>query len=139
MRGLLELVVEVGDLERSLAFYRDLLRLPEVERRPEPRLGVWLSIGRNEVLGLWPATSGGDGVAVAGSRGGAHVHFAIYVDPGTLPDWQRQLQLAGVDSEGPIEFAHGNRSLFLKDPDGNVVELGDWAVDWRGEPVIKQA
>ena len=139
MRGLLELVVEVGDLERSLAFYRDLLRLPEVERRPEPRLGVWLSIGRNEVLGLWPATSGGEGVAIAGSRGGAHVHFAIFVEPGTLPDWQRQLQQAGVNAEGPVEFAQGNRSLFVTDPDGNVVELGDWAVDWRGESVQKQA
>lgn len=35
----------------------------------------------------------------------------------------------------PIDFAHGNRSLFVPDPDGNVVELADWNVDWAGEVV----
>src|SRR5947207_2776031 len=67
--GLLELVLEVASLDHSVNFYRDLLQLPEVERWPEPRSGVWLSIGRNAVLGLWPATSGGPGVGIAGSRG----------------------------------------------------------------------
>jgi len=37
--------------------------------------------------------------------------------------------------EGPIDFSHGNRSLFVSDPDGNVVELADWNVDWAGEVV----
>src|SRR5229473_3893911 len=138
MRGLLELVLEVSDIERSVAFYRDVLGLPEIERWPPPRLGVWLSMGRNEVLGLWPAASGGRGVAIAGSRGGSHVHFAIYVEPGSLLDWQQQLQQAGLDVEGPVEFAHPNKSLFVEDPDGNVVELADWTVDWAGEKVVKR-
>jgi catechol 2,3-dioxygenase-like lactoylglutathione lyase family enzyme len=137
MRGLLELVLEVSDLEKSVAFYRDVLGLPEVERWPPPRLGVWLSMGRNEVLGLWPPASGGRGVAIAGSRGGSHVHFAIYVEPRSLAAWERRLNEAGAKVEGPIEFARGNRSLFVEDPDGNVVELGDWAVDWAGETVVK--
>jgi catechol 2,3-dioxygenase-like lactoylglutathione lyase family enzyme len=66
MRGLLELVLEVNDLEKSLAFYRGALELAEVERWPPPRLASWLSIGRNAVLGLWPRASGGAGVAIAG-------------------------------------------------------------------------
>lgn len=138
MRGLLELVLEVGDLERSVAFYRDILGLPEVEKWPAPRPGVWLSLGRNEVLGLWPPTSGGEGVAIAGSRGGSHVHFAIYVDAGSLPTWLQRLERAGIKVEGPVEFAHGNRSIFVADPDGNVVELGDWGVDWAGDTVVKR-
>lgn len=138
MRGLLELVLEVSDLEKSVAFYRDLLRLPEVERWPPPRVGVWLSIGRNEVLGLWPSASGGPGVAIAGSRGGSHVHFALYVEPGSLASWQERIEQDGIKVAGPIEFAHGNRSLFVEDPDGNVVELGDWIVDWAGQKVVKQ-
>ena len=40
MRGLLELVLEVADLEKSVAFYRDILRLPEVETWPAPRVGI---------------------------------------------------------------------------------------------------
>lgn len=137
MRGLLELVLEVGDLEQSIAFYRDLLRLPEVEKWPAPRVAVWLSLGRNEVLGLWPADSGGEGVGIAGSRGGSHVHFAIYVEPGSLRAWQELLEHAGIKVEGPVDFAHGNRSIFVSDPDGNVVELGDWGVEWAGQPVVK--
>jgi len=133
VRGLLELVLEVGDLEKSLTFYRDVLGLPVVETWPAPRAGVWLSIGRNGVLGLWPASSGGPGVGIHGSRGGAHVHFAIYVETGTLAKSQGALMQAGLDVEGPIEFDHGNRSIFVTDPDGNIVELGDWVVDWAGD------
>ena len=135
MRGLLELVLEVSDLERSVAFYRDVLGCAEVERWPEPRSAVWVSIGRHAVLGLWPASSGGPGVGIHGARGGAHVHFALYVEPGTADDRRRRLAEAGVDVEGPLEFWDGNRSVFVTDPDGNVVELGDWKVDWAREPV----
>lgn len=138
MRGLLELVLEVADLERSVGFYRDLLGLPEVESWPAPRRGVWLALGRNEVLGLWPPASGGPGVAVAGSRGGSHVHFALYVDAGSLPAWLEVLKGAGLAAEGPVDFGRGKRSIFVADPDGNVVELADWDVDWAGEPVVKR-
>lgn len=138
MRGLLELVLEVDDLEKSVRFYCDLLRLTTVERWAPPRTAVWLSLGRNEVLGLWPRGSGGPGVAIAGSRGGAHVHFALFAVPGSLPSSQQRLEEAGFHVHGPIDFAHGNRSIFVSDPDGNVVELADWTVDWAGEPVVKE-
>lgn len=135
MRGLLELVLEVGDLDRSLSFYADLLGLREVERWPEPRRAVWLDIGKHAVLGLWPAESGGPGVAIHGARGGTHVHFAIYVEAGTMDEWRSKLEGSGVEVEGPVEFWGGNRSLFVTDPDGNVVELADWKVDWAREPI----
>jgi catechol 2,3-dioxygenase-like lactoylglutathione lyase family enzyme len=135
MKGLLELVLEVEYLDQSLAFYEGVLQLTEVEHWPPPRVATWLSIGRNAVLGLWPRASGGEGVAIAGSRGGSHVHFAIYVDPGSLPMWQEKLGTAGLKVVGPVEFTHGNRSLFVSDPDGNVVELADWTVDWSGEEI----
>ena len=125
----------MDDLERSAHFYRDVLRLEVVEQWPEPRMALWLSVGRNAVLGLWPATSGGPGVGIAAARGGRHVHFAIYVARGSLPAWKDVLEAAGHAVEGPVTFSHGNQSLFVDDPDGNVVELGDWKVDWAGRPV----
>jgi len=133
MRGLLELVLEVRDLDTSLIFYRDVLELSVVEVWPAPRVGVWLSIRRNAVLGLWPPSSGGPGVGIHGSRGGSHVHFAIYLESGTLDLKKQMLVDAGLQVEGPVEFDAGNRSIFVIDPDGNVVELGDWVVDWAGE------
>ena len=137
MHGLLELVLEVKDLERSLAFYRDLIGLQLVERWSPPRSAAWVGIGRNAVLGLWPAASGGKGVGIAGSRGGSHVHFAMYVERRTLGAWQNRLEQAGIKVQGPITFAHNNQSIFVEDPDGNVVELGDWSVDWAGESVVQ--
>ena len=135
MRGLLELVLEVDDLARSVGFYRDVLQLPVVEEWPPPRRGVWLSIGRNAVLGLWPPSSGGPDVAIFGSRGGSHVHFAIYVEHGTLHEWRERIEHQGLQVHGPVDFSRGNQSIFLSDPDGNIVELGDWVVDWAGEVV----
>lgn len=136
MRGLLELVLEVDDLERSIAFYRDVLGMAEVQVWPPPRRAAWLDMGSQAVLGLWPRSSGGEGVAIAGARGGAHVHFAMYVDPGALPEWRRRLDEAGVRIEESAEFGPGNKSVFVKDPDGNVVELADWSLDWAGQPVV---
>jgi catechol 2,3-dioxygenase-like lactoylglutathione lyase family enzyme len=139
VRGLLELVLEVVDLERAVAFYRDTLGMPEVVRWPaDRRPAVWVELGPNEVLGLWPASSGGPGVAIHGSRGGSHVHFACYVEPGSLQEWERRLDAAGLEYES-VEFEPGNRSLFVTDPDGNVVELGDWRTDWQGRPAAKAA
>ena len=137
-RGLLELVLEVEDLERAVRFYGDVLGLVEVTRWGTERPAVWLRLGQNEVLGLWPRSSGGSGVAIHASRGGKHVHFAVYVAPGSLESWLDRLSSAGLDVEGPVQFSQG-RSIFLTDPDGNVVELADWEKDWEGKPAAKAA
>jgi catechol 2,3-dioxygenase-like lactoylglutathione lyase family enzyme len=133
-RGLLELVLEVRDLDSSVRFYRDLLGMREVVRWGAERPALWLELGRHQVLGLWPPSSGGPDVAIHSSRGGAHVHFAVFVTPGTLGAWNQRLRAAGLAVEGPVEFGQGS-SLFVDDPDGNVVELADWSRDWEGEPV----
>jgi catechol 2,3-dioxygenase-like lactoylglutathione lyase family enzyme len=132
-RGLLELVIEVEDLDRATSFYRDLLGMREVVRWGDERPAVWLELGEHQVLGIWPPASGGPGVGIHGSRGGAHVHFAFYVDSGSLQDWARRLTAAGHPVEGPVRFQQGS-SLFVDDPDGNVVELADWTADWEGSP-----
>jgi catechol 2,3-dioxygenase len=137
-RGLLELVLEVADLERAVRFYSDVLGMSEVTRWGAERPAVWLRLGRNEVLGLWPASSGGPGVAIHNSRGGSHVHFAVYVAPGSLESWLDRLGRAGLDVKGPVQFNQG-QSIFVTDPDGNVVELADWERDWEGKPAAKAA
>jgi catechol 2,3-dioxygenase-like lactoylglutathione lyase family enzyme len=129
------MVLEVADLEQSVAFYRELLGMVEVERWGDPRPAVWVGIGLHQVLGLWPRQSGGPDVGLYGSRGGAHVHFALYVAPHTLDHWQQHLLARGIDVKGPITFGGTNRSLYVTDPDGHVVELAEWEHDWAGQPV----
>lgn len=137
LHGLLELVLEVGNLEQSLEFYRDYLGLAEVQRWPEPRPAVWLDMGENEVLGLWPERTGGSGVGLHGSRGGAHIHFALHADPGSLERWIEILQSHGLTVHGPKSFGSDKQSIFVRDPDGNLVELAEWRTDASGRDVTK--
>src|SRR5215212_9997523 len=80
--GLFEMVLEVLDLASSERFYHDVIGLPVVERWTDDRPAVWLALGREGFLGLWPPETGGV-VAIHGGRGGGHVHFALRVPVGT--------------------------------------------------------
>ena len=57
--GLFELVLEVADLTESERFYHDVIGLPIAERWTGERPGVWLALGREGFLGLWPPETGG--------------------------------------------------------------------------------
>lgn len=122
--GLVELVLEVGDLERSERFYHGVLGLPVLERWGPPRPAVWLAMGRHARLGLWPSETGG-AKALHGGRGGAHVHFALGIQAAHVHSALAELRDVGLDVEGPVVFDEGDSSIYITDPDGNVVELWD--------------
>lgn len=136
--GLYEMVLEVADLERSERFYTQVVGLPVANRwvrTPEDdRDGVFLEIGPHAFLGLWPPESGGEG-AIAGGRGGAHVHFALLVEHGTLDAARARIEAAGVEIIEERDFGRGNRAIYIADPDGNIVELTERRFDWAGMPV----
>jgi catechol 2,3-dioxygenase-like lactoylglutathione lyase family enzyme len=131
----MEIVLEVRDLERSLRFYRDALGMPEITRFGADRPAVWVKAAPGTYLGLWTAQAGGPGVGVYGSRGGAHVHLAFLAPAGSLAAFEARLRAAGVEPAGWMDFGPGQRSLFVEDPDGNVVECADWAHSWEDLPV----
>jgi catechol-2,3-dioxygenase len=116
-----ELVLEVSDLGAARAFYGGLLGLEETrlgERRDDR---VWFLIGETARLGLWTPQTG-----IGGGQGGAHVHFALSISDAELDALHERLARTGAEVEGPIQLGPG-RSLYLTDPDGNVVEL--WTQD----------
>lgn len=122
--GVTELVLEARDLQRSEHFYGTILGLPVIARWSPPRLAVWFAVGRHCRLGLWlPDPDGSHGIH--GGRGGAHVHFAMGVSREDLLEAKRHLLESGCDVEGPVQFAEGDSSLYITDPDGNVVEIWD--------------
>lgn len=136
--GLFEMVLEVQDLAASEHFYREVLGLPLANRwdptRNDGREGVFLKIGRGAFLGLWPEASGGEN-ALAGGRGGAHVHFALLLEYGTLDTRRNQIAAHGIPILLEREFAPGDRAIYVHDPDGNVVELTERVTDWAGRPL----
>lgn len=131
--GLFEMVLEVADLAAAECFYHDVLGLPVAGRWEPPRPAVWLAMGRESFLGLWPRETGGT-VAIHHGRGGAHVHFAIRVPIGTLDAAHVRLESLGVTVEAGWDFGGGNRAIYLDDPDGNVVELTERTTLWDGGP-----
>lgn len=129
--GLFEMVLEVDDLAASEAFNAGAIGLRVVERWTGDRPAVWLALGRESFLGLWPRDTGGE-KAIHRGRGGSHVHFAIRVPRGSLAGALERLRLLGHDVEDGWEFGPGNLAIYLDDPDGNVVELTERATFWDG-------
>lgn len=126
----MEIVLEVGNLEQSVRFYRDVLGMPQVTRWGQERPAIWVKAAPGTYLGLWTAQAGGPGVGVKGSRGGAHVHLAFLLPLGHLPLIETRLKEAGYTSSR-VEFSAEKLSLFVDDPDGNVIEFADWTRSWE--------
>ncbi len=112
-----ELVLEVSDLDRARAFYRDVIGLEETLYGEGRDDRCWYLIGDSARLGLWTPQ-----VGLAGGRGGVHVHFALQVPREALDGILDRLRKRGAEVEGPIQLG-GDRAIYLTDPDGNVVEL----------------
>jgi catechol 2,3-dioxygenase-like lactoylglutathione lyase family enzyme len=119
--GISELVLEAQDLERSAAFYRDVLGFEET-LYGEGRTGErrWYLVGDAARLGLWSPQEG-----LGGGRGGAHVHFAFHVPMKGFERIVERLGEHGLESK-EVNFS-GERAVFVTDPDGNVVEF--WTQD----------
>jgi catechol-2,3-dioxygenase len=117
-RGFAELTIEVRDLEALERFYRDVFGLRILAREDDR---VWLAAGDRARLGLWLP-----GEKEFGDEGGRHVHFAFSAGPGGLDALVARLDAAGHDYRGPIEHDGGDRSLYVEDLEGNVVEVWDF-------------
>lgn len=117
--------VVVTDLERSLAFYRDALGMPELERKAMPNGSqiVFLRMGAAGLLELLYQEGRDSGRHVA--SGPRNAHCCLHVD--SLDAWLRKLAEQGIPlTSGPteIEFPSGKvRLCFFQDPDGIPVEL----------------
>jgi catechol 2,3-dioxygenase len=110
----------VADLERSLAFYRDVLGF-ELTQRFGSQAAFLSAGGYHHHLGLNTWESRGGSAPAPGSTGLYHVAF-VYPTRALLADAVRRLQKAGIPIEGASD--HGvSEAIYLHDADGNGVEL----------------
>jgi glyoxylase I family protein len=126
LRGLHHLTLISGDLERTIAFYRDLLGLAIVHDGPSDddpgTRHVWfgsLDGGAGTLLSFMEYPQLSKGVVGVGST---H-HFALIVDSAEEQvAWRDYLRKQGVDCTDV--FDRGSfRSIYLRDPDGHIVEI----------------
>ena len=112
--------LKVADLDRSLAFYRDVLGF-ELTQQFGSQAAFLSAGGYHHHLGLNTWESRGGPAPPPGSTGLYHVAI-VYPTRALLADALRRLQKAEVPIEGASD--HGvSEAIYLRDPDGNGVGL----------------
>lgn len=124
--GIDHLVLRVIDLKAMLRFYGEALGCP-IERRQDEIGLVQLRAG-SSLIDLVPVDGrlGRAGGAAPGSEGRNMDHFCLAVQPFDEAAIRRQLARYGF-AAGPVEQRFGadgtGPSIYVTDPEGNVVEL----------------
>jgi catechol 2,3-dioxygenase-like lactoylglutathione lyase family enzyme len=137
VRGVLETCLYAADLAAAERFYAEVLGL-----RPFARVAgrhVFFRCGDAVFLVFDPAATsrassavGGVAVPAHGAVGPGHVAFAV--PDAELDAWRGRLAEANVAVEAEIAWPNGGRSLYVRDPAGNSVELatpGIWNLPER--------
>lgn len=124
-------VLSVADMDKALSFYRDLLGC-QIDRRQDQIGLVQLRAGDSMIDLLdrsSPISSAGTG---AGHAGVNMDHFALRISPFDESALTAFFAARGVEivSSGQRYGAEGTGpSIYIKDPDGNIVELKGPAQD----------
>lgn len=116
-RGIHHGAVIVGELDRSLAFYVDVLGLLTNPGRPDLGYpGVWLDVGSQQIHLM--ALPNPDPTAERPAHAGRDRHLALSIRG--IDELKRRLE----DHSIPYTMSRsGRRALFCRDPDGNGLEL----------------
>ena len=110
----------VDDLERTVAFYRDVLGLAEVKRHKSPR-------GSELVFLQTPGSEELIEITCFPGSGTVHVqpdltHLAFEVD--SLAEFEKHLAKHGLKySDGPTTSSAGTTFAFIDAPEGYEIEL----------------
>jgi lactoylglutathione lyase len=130
VRGLFEAHLTVGDLERSVAFYRDIVGLPPALELPERGAAFfWCGPPGKTMLGLWSMGSMPMGLSL-------HVAFDVELEDALAsPGRLRALGVTpysfyGAETDEPTVIAWmPAATVYFRDPDGHLLEylamLGD--------------
>jgi len=107
--------IHVTDVARSCEFYERVLRLEPMPRPAFTFPGAWFRLGINQELHIIGER---DQPVFSGNRGN---HFALRVDD--LAAWEKHLNEIAADFRPPKDRPDGARQIFVRDPDGHVIEL----------------
>lgn len=126
-------VLQVRDRVRSEAFYHGVLGLP-IAARYEPVKSTFFSVGSDHHC--FAIIEVGDAAPLADPKATGLRHFAFRLGDSTeiLAVAKRELEANGIPLVRALD--HGiTHSLYVKDPDGNVVEVYvDVSDDWKVNP-----
>ncbi len=123
--GLLESSLYVDDLETSRDWYVGVLGLSAVV---EDERFAALAVGERQILLLFARRQMGEpsetpwGV-IPSHHGAGELHLAFAVDAEALAGWENRFEQHRVAVESRITWPRGGTSIYVRDPDGHLVEL----------------
>ena len=127
--AVLESCLYAEDLDAAERFYSEVIGLEPFTR--EPGRHVFFRVGTSAVFLLFVASRtadpdaassiGGVAIPLHGARGAGHLAFAVR--EAALDGWRERLGSAGVPVEAEVHWPGGGRSLYVRDPAGNSIEL----------------
>ena len=131
IKALGHVVVRVTNRERAEKFYGGVLGLPLCARYDENGMKMaFFTLGNHHDFAVMEVKGGSANETTAGLD---HVAFKIGTTLDELREAKGKLEAAGI-ALTPIDH-EVTKSLYMKDPDGNGVELYVDASDvWRKEP-----
>lgn len=135
-------LIRSSDIERSRAFYQDVLGMHQMPRPDFPFPGYWLGVGQEAQVHLAPNSVDNASLYFIGSPNDAamensgvidHVAFLAH-DPESV---MRHLEQQGVAFRPRYMAQSKLFQLFVRDPDGVMVELNFFGIEsdmqWVGE------
>ncbi len=127
--------LRVADLERAIAFYRDVMGFA-VQQRFGDQAAFLSAGGYHHHIGLNTWDSLGGTAAPRGHTGLYHTAF-LYPDRAALGTALARVLAAGIPLDGAAD--HGvSEAVYFRDPDGNGIEIyrdrtpDDWPRDAQG-------
>ena len=125
LRGILETAVYVNDLEKAHAFYAGVIGLERMVTGDrlfayDAGLGETLLVFARGRTAEDTETPGG---VIPGHHSEGPAHFAFKIAPEDVEPWRAHLEGSGVAIRSTVIWPAGGTSLYVDDPDGNVVEF----------------
>lgn len=123
----------VSDLERSIVFYRDTLGMPVAFDFFKPgaaRHGVYLHAGERTFIELFAGEVGPP------SANASFRHVCLEVED--IEATVGEIRKSGVEVSEPKMGEDGSYQAWIKDPDGNSIELHQFAPDSRQANALRK-
>ena len=126
LQGMLEFGLYVEDVERAADFYTLVLGFRVLIANERI---VALDVEGKQILLLFKHGASTEPMEMPGGvlpphdgQGTSHVAFSIRAN--NLEDWESWLRAKDVEIESKVEWEGGGRSLYFRDRDGHLLELG---------------
>ena len=132
IKGIAHVCYLVGNLEKSVEFYCDVLKLRQAfEFRDEKgrRFGVYVHVGGRNFIELFEGESAGV------KETASYRHLCFEVD--NIRATVKELREQRVDVSDPKMGGDGSWQAWLADPDGNQIELHEYTLESKQEKALR--